>query len=66
MDVGIGRYGFIKPSDLYELMKKINSYKNLELVGLGTRFNPTISKDLVLDNKLFEYDEIISHNRKKT
>jgi alanine racemase len=64
MDFGIGRYGFIKPTDLYELMKKINSYRNLELVGLGTRFNPTISKDIVLDNKLFEYDEIISQNRK--
>ena len=64
VDSGIGRYGFIEHDKLYDLMRKINSYSNLELVGLGTRFNPAVSLTEIYDNQLWKYEAVISQNRK--
>ena len=64
VDSGIGRYGFIEHDKLYDLMRKINSYANLELVGLGTRFNPSFSISYIEDNQLLKYEPVISQNRK--
>lgn len=66
LDSGIGRYGLTEPNQLYELMRKINSYSNLELVGLGTRFNPKVPLSYVKDNKLLKYESFISQKRKNT
>jgi len=66
VDLGIGRYGFIDPNKLYDLMYKIKNYSNLELVGLGTRFNPTVSRsEIIQKNQLETYDPIFSQNRKE-
>jgi alanine racemase len=64
VDSGIGRYGFIEQDKLYDLMRKINTYSNLELVGLGTRFNPAVSVTEIYDNQLWKYEAVISQNRK--
>jgi alanine racemase len=65
VDLGIGRYGFIDFNQLYDLMYKINNYSNLELVGLGTRFNPMVSFSEITKNKLQTYEPNISQNRKE-
>ena len=65
VDLGIGRYGFIDCNELYDLMYKINNYSNLELVGLGTRFNPMVSPLEITKNQLETYQPIISQNRKE-
>ena len=65
VDLGIGRYGFIDFNQLYDLMYKINNYSNLELVGLGTRFNPMVSRSEIIKNKLRTYEPNISQNRKE-
>jgi alanine racemase len=64
VDSGIGRYGIIEPTKVYELMRKINNYSNLELVGLGTRFNPTTPENILENQGLFKYKPVISQNRK--
>jgi alanine racemase len=37
----LGREGFIDETELYNLLSEIKNYTNIELVGLGTKFNQT-------------------------
>jgi alanine racemase len=40
-DSKLGREGFIDETELYNLLSEIKNYTNIELVGLGTKFNQT-------------------------
>ena len=47
-DSNLGREGINDETKLYTLLNEINKYKNIEIVGLGTKFNPT--KEILLNN----------------
>ena len=55
-DSNLGREGINNEEQLYLLLKEINKYKNIEIVGLGTKFNSEIENTNIINLRYINKD----------